>query len=73
MCNLHTDISLCKCRNRGHDGDGDPKNDLIGFQNKGVATIVFVENYGKPKKARIRLIYENRIASPGVSYAWGRY
>jgi len=45
----------------------------MGFQNKGVATIVFVENYGKPKKTRIRLIYENRIASPGVGYTWGRH
>jgi len=46
---------------------------LMDFQNKGVATIVFMENYGKPKKTRTRLIYENQIASPGVGYAWGRY
>jgi len=45
----------------------------MDFQNKGVATIVFMENYGKPKKTRTRLIYENQIASPGVGYAWGRY
>jgi len=38
----------------------------------GVATIVFMD-YEKPKKTKIRLIYENRIASPGAGYAWGRY
>jgi len=26
------------------------EKNLIGFQNKGVATTVFMENYGKPKK-----------------------
>jgi len=28
-----------------------------------------MENYEKPKKTRIRLVYKNRIASPGVDYA----
>jgi len=28
-----------------------------------------MKNYEKPKKTRIRLVYENRIASPGVGYA----
>jgi len=42
-------------------------------KTKGVVTIVFVKNYEKPKKTRIRMIYENRIASPGVGYSWGRY
>jgi len=46
---------------------------IINFKTKGVVIIVFVENYGKPKKTRIRMIYENRIASPGVGYVWGRY
>jgi len=45
----------------------------LKIKKKGIATIVFMENYGKLKETRIRPVYENRIEGPGVGYAWGRY
>jgi len=52
--------------------DGDPKKRLIDFQNRGVATIVFMENYGKPKKTRIRLVYEKPDCESGSRLRVGK-
>jgi len=45
------------CCNLNHDGNDDPKK-LTSFQNREVATIVFMGNYEKTKKTRIRLVCE---------------
>jgi len=36
------------CRNRNRDGKGEPKKENGFKRDLGVATIVILENYGKP-------------------------
>jgi len=44
------------------------------FENleKGVATIVFMENYGKTKKNEDKTSLWKLSLDPGVGYVWGR-
>jgi len=46
---------------------------LVGFQNRGVATIVSLENYGKSKKNKDKASLRKPDCESGIGYAWGRY
>jgi len=46
---------------------------ILKILEKGVATIVFMENYGKTRKNKDKASLRKPYPGPGVNYVWGRY